>query len=345
MRRRRAERQRLALAAVLAAAAFGAFPGSAAAITDTDPCAAAGVNGGYLSESGFLCGAQYEVESDDGEVQWLPHGAANGLECPPHLYIKGTDYWSSAFSYNWGWDYWVDGGEWVLWDGGVSAYPEDGGLEEGFEAYNGLSFQVVNWSGLSEGISQIAVRPFLDCVRNPIVRGAARGQGDGSAAGAPGELPGGGDGGDNALHGGDGDNALIGMAGHDRLHGHAGADHLHGGAGEDALFGGAHDDLIHGRRDSDNAVGGNGDDDVLTGKGSDLARGGADDDQLFDNEGRDTLRGGAGNDRFSARDGDRDVIRCGAGEDIAIIDGLDVAVECEHAYRSGGETPRKLPKI
>ena len=48
---------------------------------------------------------------------------------------------------------------------------------------------------------------------------------------------------------------------------------------------------------------------------------------------------------LSARDGDRDVIRCGAGEDIAIIDGRDVAIECEHAYRSDGETPRRLPKV
>ncbi|HEX2128648.1 MAG TPA: hypothetical protein VHF58_05475, partial [Solirubrobacterales bacterium] len=77
----------------------------------------------------------------------------------------------------------------------------------------------------------------------------------------------------------------------------------------------------------------------------DIARGGKDGDQLFDNEGRDTLRGGKGNDRFSARDGDRDVIRCGAGEDIAIIDSEDVAIDCEHAYRSDAETPMKLPKI
>jgi hypothetical protein len=49
--------------------------------------------------------------------------------------------------------------------------------------------------------------------------------------------------------------------------------------------------------------------------------------------------------RFSAHDGDRDLIRCGRGEDIALIDRFDVAVGCEHAYHNKHEAPRKLPNI
>ena len=327
---------------VLGVVAFAALPGAAQARTSVDPCA--GVRIGFIQDSGIWCGPTYRMGD---ETRWLPQGfhPEEDLRCPPNYYIKGTDYWSGAFSYKWGWDYWVDGGDWVLWDGGISPHPYDAVLEHGLEAYNGLEVSLENWSGQTGTWKWIDVRPFLICVRNPFARAAPGGQVVSADAGAPEELPGAGDGGHNTLEGNENDNALVGLAGDDRLHGGAGEDHLHGGSGEDALFGGVHDDLIHGRRHADKAVGGNGNDDILTGKSSDIARGGADGDQLFDNEGRDILRGGKGNDRFSASDGDRDVIRCGPGEDIAIIDSEDVAIDCEHAYRSAAEMPARLPEI
>jgi len=42
------------------------------------------------------------------------------------------------------------------------------------------------------------------------------------------------------------------------------------------------------------------------------------------NAGVDTLAGGNGNDRFHTRDGEADVITCGAGFDVVFADEADV---------------------
>jgi Tol biopolymer transport system component len=47
----------------------------------------------------------------------------------------------------------------------------------------------------------------------------------------------------------------------------------------------------------------------------------------------DIIRGYAGNDRIEARDGFRDPIDCGPGNDTAEVDGLDVVRGCEHVLR------------
>ena len=323
----------VAFVAVLAA--FAALPGAAHARTATDPCPS-GAYGVYQAGKlacdrltgipaggAVILGPPFD-ESPNGDD--LP--VSEALKCHPGDRIPGTDTWGSAFSYNWDWDYYVQGGYWVLWDGRIPyVWPKDNDVSGGNGGYNAFNATVDNWTTGDP----IPTRLFWLCETPGSSRPAAKPQTGGS--------------GDDDLRGGEGDNALLGFAGDDRLRGGPGEDHLHGGAGNDTLRGGAHDDLIHGRRQADAAVGGRGEDDILPGKGGDVARGGRDGDQLFDDEGRDTLRGGRGNDRFSARDGDRDVIRCGAGEDVAIIDREDLAIECEYAYRSPRETPGELPKV
>ena len=325
-------------AALVVAAALAGLPAPAQAKVDSDPCRGTVIGPG---PSGLICGKLDQLQggeealfggplyTDYPNVNALP--ASEQLQCPPGTRMPGTDYWSRAFAYNWGWDYYVEYGNWVVWDGTIwGLFPRDGTLAGGAPGYNSIDIELNNWHyGSSDWLD---VRAFWKC--EPL----------GSKAWARPDVSRGGSGAD-VLSGDGRDNALIAHAGDDRILGRGGDDHLQGGPGDDAFFGGAHDDLIHGRRGSDEAVGGNGSDDILTGKGRDVARGGKDGDQLFDDEGRDELRGGRGNDRFSARDGDRDVIRCGAGEDIAIVDELDVTTGCEFAYRSDRATPDRLPNV
>ena len=330
-----------ALAVTLGAIGFGCLPGVAhAGGVEKDPCR--DLPDGRNSDGRLVCGPLQFLTLGGGT--WLPFYLEHTnddelpdgyfLECPSGSRIPGTDYWSSAFSYNWEWNYWAED-DYTEWAGNVPyAWPGDGVLPGGAPGYYATNVAMMNWRWPSDETTD--VRVFWSC--EPVNPGRA-------ASGPPADPPHGGGAGDDRLRGGEGDNAVVGFAGDDRLHGRAGEDHLHGGAGKDTLLGGVHDDLIHGRRAADTALGGSGDDSILTGKGDDIARGGKDGDRLFDNEGSDVLRGGRGNDRFSAFDGDRDVIRCGAGEDIALIDRQDVAIECEHAFRSARETPRQLPKI
>ena len=70
--------------------------------------------------------------------------------------------------------------------------------------------------------------------------------------------------------------------------------------------------------------GGRGDDRVAGGHGSDTLRGGP---------GRDTIFGGDENDRIDVRDGVRDVVDCGPGDDSAVVDRLDVVRRCERVAR------------
>jgi hypothetical protein len=49
----------------------------------------------------------------------------------------------------------------------------------------------------------------------------------------------------------------------------------------------------------------------------------------------DTVRGGAGDDRIAVRDGERDVVNCGPGNDRALLDFKDVIEDrsCENVRR------------
>ncbi len=68
--------------------------------------------------------------------------------------------------------------------------------------------------------------------------------------------------------------------------------------------------------------------------GNDVLRGLAGDDVLVGGLGRDTIEGGGGADSIRARDGKRDVVRCGAGKDAAFVDRFDVATGCETVKRA-----------
>jgi hypothetical protein len=86
------------------------------------------------------------------------------------------------------------------------------------------------------------------------------------------------------------------------------------------LAGGGHDDVILGLGGNDTIIGGAGDDRIDGGAGNDVLTGGS---------GADHITGGAGSDTVNAADGERDVIDCGAGEDHAIVDKVDVVHDCE----------------
>ncbi len=283
----------------------------------------------------MICGRDDRVDNPNASTgagyAWLS-GDDGGLNCPRNSYILDTDYWSKAFSYDWDWDYWVDGGEWVVWDGGVRVGPDSGYIphpgypDPGAPGYNNLSIHVGNWRMFSpRGDSGIDARLFMIC---GLLHD--RGQGASGRAEPPLQpLSVAGDEGDDTLRGDEDENALIGRGGADRLIGDDGRDYLRAGSGDDSMLAGSHDDLLHGFGGDDLAHGGSGDDAVLGAAGDDRAFGGDGDDQLFDTEGTDVLSGGPGNDRFSARDGDRDVIRCGPGRDIVVADRLDVLTGCE----------------
>jgi Polysaccharide lyase/RTX calcium-binding nonapeptide repeat (4 copies) len=96
--------------------------------------------------------------------------------------------------------------------------------------------------------------------------------------------------------------------------------HEYGSGAGETLTGTRHRDLIKG------AGGG----DVLKGLyGSDCLYGGNRADKVKGGAGRDHLRGGRGHDRLVARDGRRDVVNCGKGDDIARVDQNDRIVGCE----------------
>jgi hypothetical protein len=97
----------------------------------------------------------------------------------------------------------------------------------------------------------------------------------------------------------------------ERLLGLRGRDDLNGMAGDDCLFGGRGRDLVTG------------------GAGDDLVRGGGARDRIHGAEGADVLVGGHGKDVIEARDGERDVIRCGKGTDRVGADARDRVVGCE----------------
>ena len=98
--------------------------------------------------------------------------------------------------------------------------------------------------------------------------------------------------------GDEGPNFLPGTSGEDFAEGFGGRDRIYGGAGNDILWG----------------------------------YGGV--DRLYGGSGRDELYGWAGADRIGARDGERDLVSCGAGRDTVFADRIDtVSRDCERVRR------------
>lgn len=93
-----------------------------------------------------------------------------------------------------------------------------------------------------------------------------------------------------------------------------------GGGGADDLAGGGDGDRLKGK----------GGDDRLRGRGGDdCLNGGTENDRLRGGGGEDLLKGGAGDDAINAKDGEFDRVRCGFGEDRAVVDAIDAVKVCE----------------
>jgi metallophosphoesterase (TIGR03767 family) len=76
-----------------------------------------------------------------------------------------------------------------------------------------------------------------------------------------------------------------------------------------------------------------GDDELSGTAGSDRIRGLEGDDRLSGEGGDDCLKGGRGDDRVKARDGFSETVRCGPGNDIAIVDESDTVKGCNRTIR------------
>jgi Ca2+-binding RTX toxin-like protein len=174
-----------------------------------------------------------------------------------------------------------------------------------------------------------------------------------------------GDGSANTLEGRNGNDSLNGGAGNDRLLGGNGGDTLIGSTGADTLSGGpgldkadyssrknrvtvtiglGANDGVAGEKDNvlddvETVVGGSGPD-VLTGEdgantlsggaGADQLKGLGGDDKLNGGPGKDVLVGGSGDEVITAKDGAKDTIDCGTGNDRVTVDAIDVAsTNCE----------------
>lgn len=99
---------------------------------------------------------------------------------------------------------------------------------------------------------------------------------------------------------------VVGGDGNDSLRGGPGGQDLIGLAGRDRLRGEGGADCIEGRG------------------GGDVIRGGA---------GKDILQGGTGRDEIRARDGERDTVACGPGQDRVMVDRMDRVRGCERGGR------------
>jgi Ca2+-binding RTX toxin-like protein len=122
------------------------------------------------------------------------------------------------------------------------------------------------------------------------------------------------------------------------------ADTLVGTGGPESIFGLGGDDHLYGRGGADRIFGGLGDDWIDGGAGPDLLRGGP---------GSDHINGGPGNDLILAfGDGAADVVDCGDGQDVAVVDATDqVANDCEFVWvrdpdsTTGSNPPAFLPDV
>lgn len=124
-----------------------------------------------------------------------------------------------------------------------------------------------------------------------------------------------------------GDDEITGTAGADRLRGGAGDDVITGLGGHDSISGDGGDDVLQGGGGKDRLLGGPGNDELRGGPGADT--------DADDGPGEDLVVLGPGDDSMwiSTVDGERDVIRCGLGDDFVgywgTPDPADVLTGCE----------------
>jgi Ca2+-binding RTX toxin-like protein len=103
---------------------------------------------------------------------------------------------------------------------------------------------------------------------------------------------------------------------------------LHGTSHADRLVGTKAANVLKGLGGNDTLVGGRGEDTLIGGKGNDKLRGGPGRDHFNMRDGVQTPA--PGNDTIYARDGGKDEINCGDGNDVAIVDATEDGVyDCE----------------
>lgn len=119
---------------------------------------------------------------------------------------------------------------------------------------------------------------------------------------------------------------------------------LIGSPGADRLRSYDYDDVIEGRGGDDSIEAGNGDDRIVPGPGRDTVVADAGPGSCNFAE----CRGQYGNDVIEARDGERDSIDCGNGNDRVVADAIDVLANCETIERGSdgpGAKACKVPKV
>lgn len=122
--------------------------------------------------------------------------------------------------------------------------------------------------------------------------------------------------------------SLYGGPGNDRLLSATSGNSLAGGAGRDYLTGTNADELLIGGSGKDRLVARGGMDHIEGGPGADFVAGGARPDRIY---------AGSGDDVIHAADPHRDVVRCGRGNDRAVVRANDRVFGCERViYRELG---------
>jgi Ca2+-binding RTX toxin-like protein len=139
--------------------------------------------------------------------------------------------------------------------------------------------------------------------------------------------------------GGAGADRITGTRGRDVISAGAGNDRVLAGSGSDLVCAGPGNDRVTGGRGNDRLLGQAGNDRLFGGPGNDFLFGGSGNDRITPGPGRDHVFAGPGNDRIFARDGQRDVIDCGPGHDVAYVDQFDRTRRCEVVIRA--KAPRR----
>ena len=107
--------------------------------------------------------------------------------------------------------------------------------------------------------------------------------------------------------------------------------------------GGGGYDTIGGAPGADRLFGDDGNDKLDGGAGGDLLDGGTGEDTITGGPGQDQIVGGIGDDVIDSRDGEVDVVDCGAGTDSALIDPGDTTAGCEAAQLPDGSLAPPAP--
>ena len=129
-----------------------------------------------------------------------------------------------------------------------------------------------------------------------------------------------------------------------------GIEDVKGGRGDDVLVGSGGANSIATGGGTDVAIGGNGSDTLVTaysdsdpgdpgdrfdgGRGSDFIAGGSGPDEIVAGPGFDKVSGEAGDDRVDLRDGRRDDVKCGEGDETLSLDGYDYFTSRDGACES-----------